>query len=414
MARPPRLTALVLVLAIAACSQPAEFAAPGLEPQFGSPRDDGAYLITTDAQRGRVYLAGNYSSPYAYPDRRGDVLFFRRHDRDGRFVWKRSANREVQNRFINAVGTGVDKSGNVYFGWNSTERVGSSDYVTKSFITKHSPAGARLYRWALPNTTAAGLSPRTVFSRVAMDSAGSVYMTFYDPDTDRINRLVRKYSNNKLVWETELPTAGLSLYDLAPTPDGFLYITGSSFIDGEGYSHLIKLRATDGALLADTTYGGGMGLINIAVGSDGIYLQGDASNEQGSASAAYKIGLDGTLIWARPGSYWALGSQEYIEDVGVDAHDNVYLVGTFQVEKPVGVFDHDYFIRKYNSAGDLLFDKRIADSETDASGYELSVASPDEFYIVGLTNGKVNGKNKGGYDAFLMRFNGRGQKVWER
>ncbi len=157
-----------------------------------------------------------------------------------------------------------------------------------------------------------------------------------------------------------------------------------------------------------------MGLINVVAGSDGVYIQGDVSNDQGSASAAYKIGLDGTLIWVRPGSYWSPRSHEYIEDVGIDAQNNVYLVGTSQVENPIGVFDTDYFIRKYNSAGGLLFDKRMADPEADAGGYELSVMSPNEFYIVGLTDGEVNGRNNGGYDAFLMRFDGQGRKIWER
>ncbi len=54
---------LAVTLLVSACSQgPAEV--PGeLGAQFGSPRDDYANVVTTDATRGRVYVAGAYTGP---------------------------------------------------------------------------------------------------------------------------------------------------------------------------------------------------------------------------------------------------------------------------------------------------------------------------------------------------------------
>ena len=67
---------LAVTLLVSACSQaPAEVQGE-LEPQFGSPRDDYANVVTTDAARGRIYVAGEYAGPYGEDGltARGDVV----------------------------------------------------------------------------------------------------------------------------------------------------------------------------------------------------------------------------------------------------------------------------------------------------------------------------------------------------
>lgn len=79
-----------------------------------------------------------------------------------------------------------------------------------------------------------------------------------------------------------------------------------------------------------------------------------------------------------------------------------------------GNTDANILVRKYTPSGGVAYNRRFTDSATDAFGLGVAAASSSELYIVGSTDGKVNGKNNGGEDAFLLRLNGQGQKVWER
>ena len=45
---------------------------------------------------------------------------------------------------------------------------------------------------------------------------------------------------------------------------------------------------------------------------------------------------------------------------------------------------------------------------------DIATFDGSSIYIVGSTSGKVNGKNFGRRDAYLVRLNAQGQKVWER
>ncbi len=70
-------------------------------------------------------------------------------------------------------------------------------------------------------------------------------------------------------------------------------------------------------------------------------------------------------------------------------------------------------VRKYTPSGGVAYDRRFISPTTEASGFGVAAASSSELYVVGSTDGTVNGKTRGGREAFLMRLNAQGQKVWE-
>lgn len=45
---------------------------------------------------------------------------------------------------------------------------------------------------------------------------------------------------------------------------------------------------------------------------------------------------------------------------------------------------------------------------------DVSAADTGKVYLAGATDGKVNGRNNGGLDAFLLRLDSTGKKVWAR
>ena len=127
---------LAVTLLVSACSQAPAEVEGGLGAQFGSPRNDDANVVTTDAARGRVYVAGEYAGPNndSGAAARGDVVFFRRHNRDGSLAWKVNANAEVTGVTAFVTGADTDRAGNVYFAW-SLAAAGAAD---RGFVSKYS------------------------------------------------------------------------------------------------------------------------------------------------------------------------------------------------------------------------------------------------------------------------------------
>lgn len=106
--------------------------------------------------------------------------------------------------------------------------------------------------------------------------------------------------------------------------------------------------------------------------------------------------------------YWAC-------DSGVEVRDD-YGTG---VECKVGS-DSDpersaILVNKYSPSGisvwSRVFNKNRAGMDSSTA---IAAFAENELYLVGTTANGVNGQNAGGSDAFLMRLNAEGNKVWSR
>ncbi len=73
------------------------------------------------------------------------------------------------------------------------------------------------------------------------------------------------------------------------------------------------------------------------------------------------------------------------------------------------------FAQRYSPGGTKAWSYQLViKSPSDALMTDVAAVSPSEVYVVGGTTAKVNGTNNGGYDGFVLRLNGQGQKVWSR
>ena len=129
---------------------------------------------------------------------------------------------------------------------------------------------------------------------------------------------------------------------------------------------------------------------------------------------------------------WALkaGGTAYQEAAGmaVDAPGNVYVIGSFQGSmefgagagslNSAGLFD--VFFTKYNTAGNLVWAKRIGAAGV-AGGYGIAVDGGGNVFIAGNFNGTVdfdpgpgvkNLTSAGSFDAFLAKYDGSGALLW--
>lgn len=400
---------LAVTLLVAACSQGPVEVQGGLEPQFGSPRDDYADVVTTDAQRGRVYVAGAFTGPENTG--RGDVLFFRRYHRDGSLAWKVSANTEAPGGIANATAADIDPSGNVYFGWSTLAGTGTP--VNRAFISKYTPTGKLLFRKELPKESLNGL---------ATDASGNVYVTATNYSEAGRTFRARKYTGSgSLVWTKELRVPDEDFGDdmgdvsgLDIAPDGSVFIAAAR----QSYGGLLfKLRGSDGKQLKLSPVGGQFALdVEVTGASAYVYSFFDAPYD--NQPIVTKFRLDGASVWERRGLYE--GDKNFSDarydaatgGISADTQGNVYLVGTFVIDMD-GSVDPNVLVRKYTPSGSVAYNRRFIDPGTDAYGRGVA-ASGGELYVVGSTDGLVNGKTSGGREAFLMRLNAQGQRVWER
>ncbi len=392
-------------LLISACSQgPAEVPG-GLEPQFGSPRDDVASVVATDAQRGRIYIAGEYTGPYdgnGTPSR-GEVVYFRRYNRDGSLAWKVSANTEAPNTLAYATAADTDSAGNVYFGWTKQANT-QDDYTVTGFVSKYSPTGTQLFRAALQDRTVTGL---------ALDGAGNVYVVGRVDNGAVNSEFVRKYSGGgKLVWERVLRGSDLSyVIELDIAADGSVYLAGSTVIpeEAEVEPTLVKMRGSDGKLIWRTLTGSPFYGYATEAAASGSFVYVITSDDTTDFSPRYvaKFRADGSRAWLR-----RVAADRAVNGLSADVQGNAYLTGTLSGSTQTDYYDP--FALKYTPSGGVAFDKVFSNPETDALAFDIGVAGPGELYLVGTTDGPVNGKNNGGNDAFLWRLNAQGQKVWER
>lgn len=108
----------------------------------------------------------------------------------------------------------------------------------------------------------------------------------------------------------------------------------------------------------------------------------------------------------------ASGNDVYLTSIrsSYDKAGNIYLVGSITR----GDRDLDLFVRKYNAAFETVWTYAPKLTGTQQSAAEVALTDSRSVFVTGGTTSRVNGKNFGGEDAFLLHLDNRGKKVWSR
>lgn len=275
----------------------------------------------------------------------------------------------------------TDSPGNIYA---MTEMGTAPDDVPRSNYTlyKYSRAGTLLWKKTLGQVSTDDRIP------FEFDRNNNVFVA--QNAYEGLSYFAR-YNPNGVKWWQRNSQVG-PIQDIAVAGNGDIYIVGNKGMSRYSNSgSLLWTQAIAGNRLAST----------------GAYLY--LLQEEEGQSWLYKLNQSGRVIAKEEVSGLLYTSL----DIAADTLGNVYLRGYENVwdggTEPYVLG----YVQKRGANGSYVWRSEFGFGDNftvnDFASYNGS-----SIYVVGSGNGKINGANYGGYDAFILRLNAQGQKVWER
>jgi len=283
--------------------------------------------------------------------------------------------------------------------------------------------------WLNQDSVSAG--SQAVANAVAADEY--VYVTGYvsepqqDPETAGAkNIFLQKYDpagNRIWLQETGTPgddyAKGISLYAGGVFVAGYTTgaLPGQASLGGTD-ANLIKFDSQGNVTWA-RQYGSGENdyVYSVAAGSSGVYsggftygsLPGHTSRGGPDAFIA-RHDPAGNLLWTRQ---FGTSASDYVYSVSAGPA-GIYAAGTSYGVLPgqAGSGNADGFIIRYDSEGNQVWTRQFG---TAADDYVNSITvAGDGIYAAGITFGSLEGySNQGRADAFLVKFDTTGNRLWE-
>jgi hypothetical protein len=137
----------------------------------------------------------------------------------------------------------------------------------------------------------------------------------------------------------------------------------------------------------------------------------DGSNAGGTDVFVRAYGVDGDVRWTRQ---FGSAANEIAFGAAPDASGHVYVVGRTE-----GLLDGsfaggwDVFVRSYDADGALRWTRQFGTAGND-SVYGVGTDANGNLYVVGFTAGVLDGSSAGGFDAFLRAYDADGDLRWTR
>ncbi|MFP2931328.1 SBBP repeat-containing protein [Pyxidicoccus sp. 3LG] len=331
--------------------------------QLGTPRDDRAMAVTTDAA-GNVYVAGHTWGGFDfYVNAGGADFYFAKFDAQGNRQFLRQHGTRMDD-FATGIVAGADDT--LYL----------AGYTGGSFQNGGNPNNYDIFT-------------------ALYDTGGNLYS----------------------LQQLGSPLSDVAL-GLAVTPGHEVYVTGYTFGSLDGTTtptgtdiFLMKLNIVGVQQWVRQVSASSIDYATaVAVGPDGgVYITGytDGSLDGNTNAGIYDVLLArydalGTRQWSR-----LLGgaAPEYGHGVAVAADGTVNVTGYTS-----GVLDgntyagaNDVFLSRYDGLGNKLGTRVLGTGFTDL-GRGVAVDASGNAYVTGHTYGDLGGTSAGGYDAFLIRF----------
>lgn len=224
-------------------------------------------------------------------------------------------------------------------------------------------------------------------------------------------------------WGT--PDEEIALGAALNTRGQLLLVGASNATPNRGWDATLEvLDVAEGRRLSTTWYGTadhdrGEGLFLDASGA--VYLAGATMGGLEGAPAgstdAYVARLTPELTqeWVRQS---ATRDIDAALRVAADGAGNVYVLAVSMSDLVSGGLENDgrqgTFLLKYDAGGTEQWRRRIGSKEDASRATGLILDASGAAYIAGLTQGTLGATNRGGRDAFLAKYDARGEALWVR
>jgi len=292
---------------------------------------------------------------------------------------------------------------------------------------------------AWQGTRVLGTATTDLLGAMVVDASGNIFITgqtgasLYGQTTGMLSDMfaLKLSAAGPVKWAAQIAGKGDEWAgDLALDGAGNVYIVGSTStsIDARagagGYDVVLAKFDNTGALLWTQQFGTagndyGAGVVTDAAGH--VYVAGTTDGAlPGNTSAGYndtflaKFDGDGTQQWARQ---FGTAVSEYATSASIDRAGNIYVAGyvTDPESMPPNAPETPHgFVAKYDGAGTQQWTNAIASGGREkANGVAADGAG--NVYVVGYTSGDFGGGGNLGYeDAYILKYDGAGNRVWAR
>jgi hypothetical protein len=389
---------------LAACSQTDE-AAISPSPQYGTSLDDFATHVATN-ETGHLYTLGTILD-YNYDEGETNYheVVLKRFNIYGRELWSHKfgpfcdADSYIFACGASTYGLSTDSAGNSYVLEGGSEDGNGSEAA----LSKLSASGTLLW-----SRQVYVMNEESQESVMATSAAGETFIAYYYSGMEApTGPFLTKYSASGQVLFTK-PHLFDDLRDAFVAGDGSLYIVGyGSAVQGMSGGKLAKYSSA-GDLLWQRDVPDVLGA-QVAVGGNKVYVGTNSATRTGTnIITLYRYTPAGTRVWQRTIRPYDFAQ---MNGLSADASGNAYLGGYNTHNDPD---NGNLFGRKYTPWGSVAWTYTPNLRGTLENALDVSAADSGKVYLVGHTNTTVNGKNHGREDAFLLRLNTAGKKVWSR
>lgn len=232
--------------------------------------------------------------------------------------------------------------------------------------------------------------------------------------------------NAPLPWSDQFGTSGRDRgTGVAVDADGSVLIGGHTdgALEGSNAGGAdVFVRKVDGAGTQEWTRQFGtsdfdFGLA-VAVDTDGhVLITGSTNGALGGTNAGSqdafvrKLDRAGDEVWTRQ---FGTSNDEQGRAIAADADGNVLIAGhTGGALQGTPAGGRDAFLRKYDSAGNVVWTHQFGTSEVD-QGLGVAVDTDGSILIVGVTEGALLGSSAGSADVFIRKYLAPGGLAWTR
>lgn len=296
----------------------------------------------------------------------------------------------------------ADTTGRLYVAgsFQKTNVIGDDTLVASSsarniFVAQYDSTGHP--QWARQ----AGGNGTDTATGLATDSQGNLYLTGY------FNSSSAAFGAYTLTNST---SSDADLFLAKYTSQGSVQWALNAVGTDDDASRAIAIDGEDNVLIV-----GDFASPTIMLGGHGI------TNVGGTDILLAKFNPQGTLLWARSAGYSAINDGNAI---AVDAANNVYIAGKLWGSVRFGAteldshFDHDTFLAKYSSNGDLQWARQL-NSFSITIARNLAVDADGALIMAGYLDQSCDFDDttviaRGSQDVFLAKFDPEGDVLWAK